>query len=70
MIKPLKDVVIRRYDPVGPYAKRKIRLSIYFDDFQDNHHIEFPVEITREEFLRLLVNLHGRIRSSGEPDKF
>lgn len=49
----------------NPKDAETFRISIYFDYFKDNHHIQFKKGITRDELVRQLGNLIELIAEGG-----
>ena len=64
MNKQLKRIELRQC--TSEFFPSTIRLSVFFDDAMDNHHIAFPSNITREDLLTLLVHLQYLIETGGQ----
>ena len=62
----VERVVVRYYDERGQevssrHDSAKTRLSIYVDQRDDNHHIEFLSDVSRYELSGLLIHLAHRL---------
>ena len=52
-----------------PKTSQKIRLSVFFDSENDNHHAEFAEDAPREVVVKALIMLAERIRNKGTHEK-
>jgi len=57
----LKEIRVQPFNTFGTSVKAEdgefIRLSIYFNYADDNHHIQIPVNANRKEALKALTDL-------------
>ena len=68
---PVLEIVALRLDKWGDQTKQKaegnkIRLSVFFDYQNDNHHVQFPEGADRWEVINALEKLKSLISNQGK----
>jgi len=60
-MKTLEEIRVQHFDLPGDSAEGKdekvIRLSVYFDYTNDNHHIQIPIRAERTVVRKALIDL-------------
>ena len=67
----LQEIRVQHFDLAGPSLEAKdekvVRVSIYFDYTNDNHHIQIPVRAERMVVCKALIDLAELIANYNQP---